>query len=112
MASYQNICDCPDPPGGRIVCAADQLAICRVKNEKILSGCFGPPFSIPNFGGLSAPDRLRYLNWALIQITGDRRGSQQALTYDDMNILQSNLYDDPKTGERISFRLPPMLRFP
>ena len=38
-----NVCPCPNPPGGQIVCSADQLAICGFRDGKIVSGCFDKP---------------------------------------------------------------------
>lgn len=38
-----NVCKCPNPPGGQIICGPNQLAICRINNGKIESECVDPP---------------------------------------------------------------------
>lgn len=35
----QNVCDCPDPPGGQTSCEPHQVAICRVRNGKVYASC-------------------------------------------------------------------------
>lgn len=42
----QNACDCPHPPGGRVVCGPNQFAICRVEGGRVHSECHDVPSSI------------------------------------------------------------------
>jgi hypothetical protein len=42
----QNVCGCPDPPGGRVVCGPLEFAICRVENGKVYSECHDIPRAI------------------------------------------------------------------
>ena len=39
----QNACDCPTPPGGRVVC---EFAICRVEGGHVHSECHDIPSSL------------------------------------------------------------------
>lgn len=34
----QNICPCPNPPGGNVTCSADHVAFCLVDSGGVLSG--------------------------------------------------------------------------
>ncbi|MCZ4408345.1 hypothetical protein O3Q51_05965 [Cryomorphaceae bacterium 1068] len=37
-----NVCECPNPPGGTVICEPDQLAICHVKDGKAIQRCLDP----------------------------------------------------------------------
>ena len=38
-----NVCDCENPPGGMVRCEEGQVAICRIKEGKVLAECKTPP---------------------------------------------------------------------
>ena len=38
-----NVCECPHPPGGKVVCSSMQIAICRVMDGEVRSFCIDPP---------------------------------------------------------------------
>ena len=90
-----NICPCPNPPGGQIVCSDDQFAMCGFRNGTIISGCF----DIPPVANLAA--------WAVFMMTGVSR----EVTSDDIHMLQSGRYINPSTGEVVTFRVPIGLHF-
>jgi hypothetical protein len=95
----KNSCDCPNPPGGTVVCEADQLAICRVKNGKTQAECVTPP---PNLKGHALKA------WALGVITKKKRSltGVPRLDNEDREILEAGEFEDPVTGELVMFRLP------
>ena len=99
-----NSCDCPNPPGGRVICRADQLAVCRVKDGKAESQCVDKPTysqSVP------PPTREQMLkNWALAEIKREQRDPLTEISFGDDDILRSGAYYDPRTGETVTFSLP------
>lgn len=97
MAANKNICDCPDPPGGRAVCESHQLAICRVKDGVAQTECIDPPSDVTG---------LALENWALSVITGVSRQRFAQLSRTDQDILRSGTYYDPRTRTTVSFKLP------
>lgn len=102
----KNICDCPTPPGGRAICEADQLAICRVIGGQPQMECKDPPLEFRTGSPLTAVERSRYDNWALAEITGQARGLNAPLNPSDKLILQQGSYRNPATGETVAFRHP------
>lgn len=105
MPSNKNICECPTPPGGRAVCEADQLAICRIKDGDPETYCLDPPLSV-RVAGMLGIDRDSYLNWALSEITGAHRSLGAEMNNADRMILAQGIYEDPETGDTIKFRIP------
>ena len=97
MATNKNVCDCPDPPGGRAVCESHQLAICRVKDGVARTECIDPPSGVTG---------LALANWALTAITGVFRQPFTQLSRTDQDILRLGAYYDPTTSTIVSFRLP------
>lgn len=39
-ASAQSVAQCPAPPGGQVLCEANQWAVCEVKDGKVKARCF------------------------------------------------------------------------
>jgi hypothetical protein len=102
----KNTCECPNPPGGVAECEADQLAICRVTKGQIRMACVDAPMELRPSAMLGQTDRKRYVNWALAQITGRERSLTATLKPEHITMLQGGFYDDPDTGDRVTFRLP------
>ena len=100
MATGANVCNCPDPPGGQAVCSAEQLAICRVVNGKVQTECHSLPSGIARVGTEATQ------NWALSHITQVSRSLTQTLGVDDLSILNSGQYMDPRAGVEVTFGLP------
>lgn len=123
MALAKNICNCPNPPGGRAVCAAHQLAICRVKNGKVETDCIDPELevSLPGLtvGVVSIEKAIQsrgakrqtgeareIANWVLSHITGTPRSSHRRVNDVDLAILKEGVFENAETGEKVTFRLP------
>lgn len=100
MATEKNICDCPDPPGGRAICGENQLAICRVTGGKVHTECHSVPRALAGQSGEATN------NWVLSKVTLHPRAAGSPVTSDDLDILASGLYIDLDTGEEIRFQLP------
>jgi hypothetical protein len=99
-----NSCDCPNPPGGKVTCGPDQLAICRVKGGITESECVDRP---PHVVGATVDLRQRLLyNWALSVITGIERGGHASISASDNAMLTQGRYENPTTGEIVTFSLP------
>lgn len=95
--SGKSACGCPDPPGGKVRCDSHQLSICRVRNGRIEAECITPPKEL-SYKALN--------NWALSQVTGIPRGLNENIWPPDQQILDDEKYFNPKTNERITFRVP------
>ena len=91
-----NICECEDPPGGRVVCEPHQMAICGVVNGAIRQECLDPP-------KVSSPTAL--VNWALEALTGIIIPSSTPITYDQIRILFQGSYEN-SDEETVKFILP------
>lgn len=89
-----------------MVCAAGQLAICRVKDGIVRSKCVDPPSRYGGLAQLTTAERTALLNWALSEITGQQRRATQALDYESLLILGTGFYRNSQTGEEVTFRLP------
>lgn len=101
-----NTCNCPDPPGGQVVCDSDQIAICRVKNGRAEYLCISPPRAIQLAVERQGFDRgnLAVANWVLSVVTGEDRDPEQSLSGYDLHVLDQEQYE---TGDgTITFRLP------
>jgi hypothetical protein len=99
-------CDCPKPPGGRVNCAPNQLAICRVENGEVKSHCIDPHPSFTRPGTHDRSQSLARNNWALQVITGIERTPEQELSGDDWHVLTSRRYHDPSRGLVVTFSVP------
>lgn len=91
-------CDCPDPPGGKLTCDADQLAICQIKNGKIDAACISIPLNISN----KSP--MNVFNWILSKITNRDRDIDATLFDKDYRILKRGFYEGD--GYQVRFVLP------
>jgi len=100
-----NVCKCPNPPGGTIECADDQLAVCGYQNGQIISGCYGRPshiFGIEDEG----EQRLALGNWILSIVTGSARSDSDSIEPEHFEILSKGRYKNELTGETITFKWP------
>lgn len=93
----KHTCDCPHPPGGKVNCESDQLAICRVRNGAIEAECLTP---------LDRLSVTALANRVLWQITGVSRSLRAEMTSIDEQVLRAGNYVDPSTDERVTFRMP------
>jgi len=91
-------CQCPTPPGGRVVCAPYQTAFCIIDPQgHVTTGCNDAP--------QTARTRRNLENWALQEVTGRKRAPGQLITLADRAILQSGYYER-QDGTRVTFQLP------
>lgn len=110
----QNICACPDPPGGFARCDPDQLAICRVKDGSVQTECVSPPPLAP------MPEEARFLalaNWAIKAIAGVPRAPDEQLDHRAMALLRESMLSadgqgtaEDVHGRQVAFRLPDSLQ--
>jgi hypothetical protein len=98
----KNICDCPKPPGGKAVCPAEQLAICRVVNGEPYTECVSPP------GGrlFNQPSALELQLWALSAVTRETRTWLTPPSDAEVQMLLTGEYHNKSTGEVVMFSLP------
>jgi len=90
-------CNCPNPPGGGVVCEPGQLAICRVVSDGCNGECHAPP------QGLTT---MQVRSWAYGVISGRPRWPYAPLTATEEAILDHGVYTDPTTGIEVRFSLP------
>lgn len=98
-AIAENSCDCSDPPGGRITCEDHQVAICKVTQGKVYGECKTPPSSAKTKHELEAWLLSELLQTPIRLGDIDRRSEYQ-------RVLSEGIYTNPKTGEKIRFKLP------
>jgi len=89
-----NTCNCPNPPGGEVVCENHQLALCIVQDGKAKYRCLNPPPS---------SNALTLIDWAVKEIAGDQKGLVASF-----EILNSGQYSD--RDMEITFKLPQKLK--
>jgi hypothetical protein len=92
----KSICDCDNPPGGRVECEPHQMAICIVLNGVAHTECRTPPQ-----GG----NAIAWGNWALSQVTRETRAPDATISLSDLQTLRRGRFRDPK-GAVITFALP------
>lgn len=90
-------CPCPMPPGGQVTCEDHQVAICRVIGGVPHGECISPP-DTEMLGGSDGLYR-----WVVEQITGRKRAR---ISPEDIRMLHSGRYFDPRTKEEVTFNLP------
>ena len=90
-------CECRWPPGGRLQCNDDQLAVCRVDDNGV------PSMECRNHPGGLRGDAMR--RWILREITG-RASVRGPLTEAELTILAAGWYVDAASGTQTCFGLP------
>lgn len=99
----KNICSCPAPPGGQVICESHQAAFCRVVNGNVQQGCSDPP----DVSSMSIAQGKRLLdNWALSIITRIPRRPDSPILPHEMQILGQGQYANRALNEEIHFSLP------
>ena len=102
-----NTCRCPTPPGGRVSCRSDQLAVCGYRDGQFISGCFDRPDQIAFIP--KDVRRLAIANWVLTVLTGASREAHQSIDQEQINMLEAGQYSTPDSLLR--FSLPRDLQF-
>ena len=98
MLQGDNVCDCPNPPGGQIRCGDDQVAFCWVKDGKVVGKCMDLPKTIKNASDLQV--------WILTIATGreikprDLRKSAEL-----QNALTASEYQAPDEKSAVRFHV-------
>jgi hypothetical protein len=94
--TVSNSCDCPNPPGGRAVCAPHQVAICIVLDGVARQECHNPP---------SSTDATLLVNWALTKVIGTARLPDEGINASDLQTLLAGNFER-RTGERVTYAFP------
>ena len=103
MPINKNMCECPTPPGGRAVCEAHQLAICRVRNGVAETECIDPP----RFAVRVSPRALT--NWALSAVTRKARPYDARINKEDFLLLTRGEFFDHQSSTTVRFKVPKSL---
>jgi hypothetical protein len=92
-----NICECPNPPGGRVKCNDDQLAICLVRPDGTTDAICAERPRTTNVNVLE--------NWILGLVIGVERSPTAPISGFDRLVLNDGRFvrDD---GTRVTFRIP------
>lgn len=98
-AYAENVCKCPDPPGGAIRCEDFQVGFCKLKNGKIDGECTTPPPSQSHGVALHAWVLSKLLQ---TEITPEMIQKRREL----QEILNKGIYVNPHTSEKAYFMLP------
>jgi hypothetical protein len=122
----KNVCDCPQPPGGRTVCDAGQLAICRIKNGQVEAECLTPPKALMDEATMYSNPRP-FAQWALDSALGldlehfsalskhqwmDTMGTSESFLRENLEsfLLGNWSFTDERTGDRITMTMPAAIR--
>ena len=89
-----NSCPCPNPPGGKVICEANQLAICKIVDGKLIQRCLNP---------ISTRISKDLINWTINKITDKPTQSRQVSNQDLLMLLKGEYTDDKQT---VKFNLP------
>jgi hypothetical protein len=95
-----NVCNCPHPPGGQVVCEPNQMAVCIIVNGQARQQCLNPPDEINN--------ALALVTWALSEITIERKRSYSSITNQEIRILASGEYNFNNIS--VTFSLPQKIK--
>ena len=98
----KNTCDCHNPPGGRVVCEPDQMAICIVLNGHPWQECRNPP----SIEGTAA---VVLVNWALTEVIGSYRANDASIDGSELQMLLAGTFERD-SGEMVTFALPEGIR--
>jgi hypothetical protein len=103
----------PNPPGGELVCADNQLAVVHVINGEVFAECHSEPNGLRRAEqGDSVP---AFLNWAMGIILKQRRPLEQQITPADYAIIDSRAHSYFRlNGDhvQVNFSLPLRSRSP
>lgn len=91
-----NTCECPKPPGGRVFCESNQMALCIVKNGEVTQRCLNPD---------NTSNHRELVIWAISKITDSTRTSDIAFERKELKMLLGGSYDNSEF--RATFSLPP-----
>lgn len=89
-----NSCACPNPPGGKVDCPDDHVAVCRVVNGVAQAECIPPDTTLSE-----EAQALRFLGI----ITGQ---SFTTLGSTELAILRSGEYKSPDGSMYVLFKIP------
>lgn len=93
-----NECRCPTPPGGRVVCADNQMPMCFVDADgNVHTGCFNRP--------RTALLAHQVENWILALVTDEPRNPDTTISSLDRIVLRAGFYERPD-GTRVTFKIP------
>lgn len=95
-----NVCNCPTPPGGQVVCEPRQMAVCIIENGIARHQCLDP---------INDRDPFALVNWALSEVTGEPRNSFTRVTGEDLKILIDGNYRTARL--RATFSLPDKIKY-
>jgi hypothetical protein len=100
-----NTCGCPEPPGGSVTCADDQLAVCTYQSGHIVSGCYDRPRHVSQIAD-PVQSNLALANWILSMVMGVGRVDAESIDSGHVQLLRSGQYTNPTTGAITRFLLP------
>ncbi|PSL45408.1 hypothetical protein CLV51_104110 [Chitinophaga niastensis] len=95
-----NTCNCPNPPGGQVICEQHQMAICIVENGEPRHLCLNPK---------GKNNSISLVNWALGEITGIERIANSNITTEEIHLLTNGRYKRGKE-RTVTFSLPQSIK--
>jgi hypothetical protein len=94
----ENSCDCKSPPGGRIRCEDNQVAICRISQDGTVNGtCITPP------GSAGSGEELRA--WLLGLLLNRPVTKEEVRQPNYRQMLTQGRLQAPN-GDTVTFKLP------
>ncbi|MCZ4408347.1 hypothetical protein O3Q51_05975 [Cryomorphaceae bacterium 1068] len=89
-----NVCECPNPPGGKVVCEPHQMAVCIVENGQQIQRCLDP---------VTTYDSVSLVSWALEEITGEFKKALEISSQDLLTLVKGEYHTQEKS---VKFHLP------
>jgi hypothetical protein len=99
-----NVCNCPNPPGGKVTCSDNQLAMCGYKDGQVVGGCYDRPEAVASITERTEQN-LALANWALSEILGISRSLEDSIEPDLVTMLRSGRFEN-EAGEILNFKVP------
>src|SRR4030095_1149190 len=93
-----NTCNCPNPPGGQVICESHQMAVCYIESGVVRHQCLDP---------IDTKNSLSLVNWALTEITKHGRSLSSTVTYRDIQVLKNRRFES--FDMIVTFSLPPKI---
>ena len=94
-----NRCNCPNPPGGVVICENNQMALCVIQHGEIIQRCINPP---------QQGTPVEIVNWTLVKIMSEKRALSKPVEQYLVTMLKSGSYRSDKRN--VTFSLPPIIQ--
>jgi hypothetical protein len=82
--SQDNRCSCPTPPGGEVICEANQMPFCIITPDGQKHAICKTPLKTAN--------ALELINWVLSEVKQEYRSEDAVVGEGDIDILKARIF--------------------